>query len=97
MQQMIDQCAELMNGMMGNGMLSGGMMNGMMGGMMPMLLGTLLSIATVVAGVVLLVRFLGDRTSRNDRTPEIILAERFARGEIDLEEYHDRRRVVQAH
>lgn len=85
MQQMIEQCSQMMNGMMGNGM------------MMSMLLSTLLIIALVVAGVVLLVRFLQNRTTGNDQTPEAILAERFARGEIGFEEYQERRGVLQSY
>jgi putative membrane protein len=50
----------------------------------------------VIVGIVLLVRYLG----RGDRpgpgpTPERLLAERFARGEIDEEEY--RRRLHAPH
>ena len=63
---------------------------------------TLMTISTVglwvlgIVGIVLLVRYLG----RADRpgpgpTPERLLAERFARGEIDEEEY--RRRLETLH
>jgi putative membrane protein len=46
----------------------------------------------LITGIVLLVRYLG-RTSEQQasaRTPEQLLAERFARGEIDESEYRDR-------
>ncbi len=52
--------------------------------------------ALVILGVVALVRYL----ARNDRptaarpTPEQMLAERFARGEIDEQEYHQRLDVL---
>lgn len=57
-------------------------------------------IALVVVLVVLLVRWLGghERAGRNDRpatnTPLNILKERFARGEIDKEEFEERRRLL---
>jgi putative membrane protein len=35
-------------------------------------------------------------TSRQDRDPQQILDERFARGEIDAEEYHARQHVLRA-
>ena len=47
----------------------------------------------LIGGIVLLVRYLGDHQPRNPRRPsaaEQILAERFARGEIDDEEYRRR-------
>lgn len=49
----------------------------------------------VIAGVVLLVRYLGssgqiDVGSLTPRTPEQLLAERFAHGEIDEHEYSSR-------
>jgi putative membrane protein len=49
--------------------------------------------ALVIFGVVALVRFLArdDRQATTTRsTPEQVLAERFARSEIDEQEYHDR-------
>jgi putative membrane protein len=69
------------------------MMNGMggwgMGG------GSLLFIALVVLAVVLWIRHDSDaRASRNDTNAENILAERFARGEIDEDEYRRRRAAL---
>ena len=51
--------------------------------------------------VVVLAIFRSDRDSqslrsRGRRDPEQILDERFARGEIDVEEYHDRRDALRA-
>ncbi|WP_285580042.1 SHOCT domain-containing protein [Actinoallomurus iriomotensis] len=51
--------------------------------------------AVLILGVVALVRYLGrsgqrDGTSSARPTPEQLLAERFARGEIDAEEYRER-------
>lgn len=63
-----------------------------------MILGPIMMIvvvAAVVALVVVLVRWLGvggDSTSR--KTALAILEERFARGEIDREEFEDRRRAL---
>ncbi len=92
MQQMIDQCSQMMGNMMNNGMMMGG---GMMGGMMNMMLvGTLLVLALVIAGVVLLVRLFRTRAGATERTPLTILQERFARGELDIEEYQQRRSVL---
>ena len=52
----------------------------------------------VIVGIVALFRDGGrdDRLehSRRGRSPEQILDERFARGEIDLDEYHARRSVL---
>ncbi len=58
-----------------------------------------LTIAAVVAVVVILVRWLGGghgpaHTATPGRAPLDILKERFARGEIDKEEYEERRRVL---
>jgi putative membrane protein len=55
-------------------------------------------VAAVVAVIVLLVRWLGDHRSAghaptgNDALD--ILKERFARGEIDKEEYEERKRIL---
>ncbi len=53
----------------------------------------------LIAGIVLLVRYLGNSgphaPNLHQATPEAILAERFARGEIDDEEY--RRRLDSLH
>jgi putative membrane protein len=47
--------------------------------------------ALVIAAVIVLVRYLvGAQRTSNDRTPQQILAERFARGEIDEQEYRAR-------
>jgi putative membrane protein len=52
--------------------------------------------ALVIFGVVALVRYLSrnDRASAAPPTPEELLAERFARGEIDEEEYRGRLDVL---
>ena len=58
-------------------------------------------IAAVVVGVVLLVRWLGGPgqgglpTQAPRKSPLDILKERFARGEIDKEEFEERRRVLE--
>lgn len=58
----------------------------------------ILVLALVVAAVVLLIRWAGGTGSRHQapsgRTPLEILRERFARGEIDKEEFEERRRVL---
>jgi putative membrane protein len=68
-----------------------------------MLFGPLLMIpvlAAVIAVAVLLVRWLGGpwpwpgRAPPLGRTPLDILKERFARGEIDKDEFEERRRVL---
>jgi putative membrane protein len=50
--------------------------------------------AVVITAIVLLVRYINHTgpagQSPSARTPEQLLAERFARGEIDETEYHDR-------
>lgn len=100
MEQMIDQCTKMMrmmgSGMMGSGMMSGNMMGGMMAGMMwPALLGGLLIAVLIAAGIVLLVR-AARRPAPGARTaPLEILRERFARGEIDIEQYQQRASVLQ--
>ena len=60
-------------------------------------------IAVVVAVVVLVIRWLGGPghgsvhpPSPPAKTPLEILQERYARGEIDKEEYEERRRVVES-
>ena len=80
---MIDQCAQMMGGMMGNGMMGDGMMGMMLGG-------TLLVLALVIGGVVLLGRVLRPRAGAAEHTPLTILQERFARGELGIEEYQER-------
>ena len=61
----------------------------------------ILVLAAVIAVVVLLVRWLGGPShgmpmhhTPPGRTPLDILKERFARGEIDKEEFEERRRVL---
>ncbi len=93
MQQMFEQCTQMMSGMMGPGMM-GGMMGGMM---MPMFVGMVFFFALVVVGIMLLVRLLRNRTSNNKQTAYTLLAERYARGEIGLEEYQERRSVLRGH
>ena len=75
----------------------------MWGGGWWMFLGPLmmiLFIAAIVAAVVLIVRWLGGSPhgaaplSPPGRAPLDILKERFARGEIDKEEFEERRRVL---
>ena len=78
---------EMMN-MMGGGMMG---MGGMM--MWPMLLGTLLLGLLFVGALVLGIRLLRSGT-RQEKDASRILAERFARGEIDQEEYQERRSVL---
>lgn len=71
--------------------------NGMSGwGYALMTISTVLFWALVIAGAVVLVRYLG-RTPQlpaapppHRHTPEQVLAERFARGEIDDDEYQRR-------
>ena len=57
----------------------------------------------VIAGIVVLVRYLarseqppGGRPVDRPPSPEQVLAERFARGEIDEEEYHRRLETLRA-
>ena len=56
----------------------------------------------VITGIVLLVRYLGQAGQRTDqpppmRTPEQVLAVRFAHGEIDETEYQNRLAVLREH
>ncbi len=89
MQQMVEQCNQMMSGMMGPGMM-GGMM-------LPMFVGMLVVVALVVVGIMLLVRLLQSRMRNNEQTAYTLLAERYARGEIGLEEYQERRSVLHGH
>jgi putative membrane protein len=74
----------------------------MWGGGWWMFLGPLMMIvfiAAIVAAVVLMVRWLGGSHGAAPlpppgRAPLDILKERFARGEIDKEEFEERRRVL---
>ena len=58
----------------------------------------LLILAVLIAAVVLLVRWAGGPWQQTapppNRTPLDILKERFARGEIDKDEFEERRRVL---
>ena len=92
MQQMIDQCVQMMGGMLGNGMMMGG---GMMGGMLGMLLvGTLLLGAVIGTGVGLARRVVHAQAGARQPIPLTLLQERFARGDIGVEEYQQRRSVL---
>jgi len=53
----------------------------------------------VIYGVVMLLRYVGreDRPSSRRSTPEELLAERFARGEIDQQEYRERMESLREH
>jgi putative membrane protein len=68
------------------------------GGWYGMIFGPLfmiLVLAVVVATVMLLVRWAGGQgQAPSHRTPLDILKERFARGEIDKDEFEERRRVI---
>ncbi len=87
MQQMFAQCMNMMGGMM-----DGGMMGAML---WPVLGGTLFLIALVVAGAVLLLRALSHRMNTTQQQPLRLLQERFARGELDAEEYQQRLSTLQ--
>ena len=68
-------------------------------GMFLMTVTNLLFWGLLIAGIVLLVRYLGRGNHTGTpvgqpRTPEQLLAERFARGEIDEEEYRRRLHVL---
>jgi putative membrane protein len=71
--------------------------NGMGGwGYALMMVGNVLFWGLIIFGVVAVVRYLarGDRAVGPRLTPEQLLAERFARGEIDEEEYHQRLTIL---
>lgn len=58
-----------------------------------------LFLAVLVVGVVYLVRALSDRDAGSGRSASSalqILEERFARGEIDREEFEERRRTLES-
>ena len=61
-------------------------------GWIGMSIGMIVFWGVLVGGIVLAVRGLGDHRREPERSagPEQLLAERFARGEIDEAEYHDR-------
>lgn len=64
-----------------------------------MAIGSVLFLALIIAVVFIAVRYLGPRTRPADgrATAEQILAERYARGEIDEEEYRRRLRALRDH
>lgn len=67
--------------------------NGMAGwGLALMLIGNVVFWVVIVVGVVALIRYLavGNRADGSRPTAEDLLAERFARGEIDEQEYRSR-------
>ncbi len=74
--------------------------NGMGGwGMVLMTVSSLLFLALVIVGIVVLVRYLGRDAQRSqpvghEPTPQQTLAQRFARGDIDEEEYTRRLQVL---
>jgi putative membrane protein len=71
--------------------------NGMGGwGYALMMVGNVLFWGLIIFGVVAVVRYLarGDRAVGPRLTPEQLLAERFARGEIDEEEYRQRLTIL---
>jgi putative membrane protein len=73
--------------------------NGMMGGWGWLNAGfSLIFLALLVVGVIWLVRRLDDRSSPTSprASAEAILAERYARGEIDDQEYQQRLGVLRA-
>lgn len=78
------------------------MMGQMMGGWAMMVFLWLLIIAVLVVGVVWLVRALSERSSRgeggggSDSSALRILEERYARGEIDQDEFEERRRTLRS-
>jgi putative membrane protein len=57
---------------------------------------TLLMIGLIVAGVIIVVRMLSSRQPPSERGSLQILEERFARGEIDEEEFRRRRDALRA-
>jgi uncharacterized membrane protein len=99
---MVEQCTGMMRqmgNMMGDigGMMSGGMMDGnMMGSMMwSTIFGTIIGVTLLSVGIALLVRLLWTRVDSRKPDALSILQERFARGDIGLEEYQERRSVLQ--
>jgi len=82
---MIEQCMEMMRTVMG-GMVGSTMMG-------PMFLWALLIGVLIVAGIMLLVRLLLTHTGKATTALQI-LQERFARGEIDRQEYEERRKLL---
>lgn len=75
-------------------------MDGFGGGWMmgiPMLVSALLFVVLVVAGIWLLVRVIDGSFGRSTSgsSARAILEERFARGEIDRDEFEERRRALE--
>ncbi|GAA4832280.1 SHOCT domain-containing protein [Saccharopolyspora rosea] len=68
-------------------------------GMAVMTVSMLLFWALIIIAIVALVRYLGraGRDQRRTTTAQDVLAERFARGEIDEEEYRRRLRALSEH
>lgn len=60
-----------------------------------MMLGMLVFWTLVIIGIVLLVRFVWNRTESRKDSAVGILQERFARGEIDHAEYQERLQLLQ--
>ena len=60
-------------------------------------LGMVLFWGAIIAVIVLAVRFLGNDAAarRNDNTPQQILKQRYARGEIDKEEFEQKQRDLE--
>ena len=72
------------------------------GGWLLMTLGMILFFALAIGAVMALVRYLGagghgSQMAQPVRTPALLLAERFARGEVDAEEYQRRMTLLNAH
>jgi len=63
------------------------------------IVGLLVNILIVVGIVYLVIRLVkgSEAPGGGERTPEIILAERYARGEISDEEYRHRKEVLRDH
>ncbi len=62
-----------------------------------MLLPALFLAALLIGGIVLVRRLWApDGSGAGDRTPLRILEERYARGEIDRDEFHERRRHLRS-
>lgn len=96
MEEMIDECTQMMNsmnsmmengmmGMMDGGMMDGGMM-GMMGMMIPWLILGLLLIIAVIVAIVWALRN-PQRKRQLEDTPLTILKRRYAGGEIDAAQF----------
>lgn len=62
-----------------------------------MAFGSVLFWVLIVIGVIALVRYLGRENDRSGLSAEDVLAQRFARGEIDEAEYRHRLEVLRQH